>query len=111
MKNTTQQSLWMLKHELNPFLTGLAAIVHYDLSVSDIDAIGYGIINTSDERDLWWTCRFSGKAMADLSFALDEEDRDILFIRIDIEEVYAKELALLIFMIDTFELNHKYPLH
>lgn len=111
MKNTTQQSLWMLKHELNPFLTGLAAIVHYDLSVSDIDAIGYGIINTSDERDLWWTCRFSGKAMADLSFALDEEDRDILFIRIDIEEVYAKELALLIFMIDTFELNQKHPLY
>lgn len=110
MENHTQKSLWLFKQKLKPFLIGLAEIVHYDLSMSDIDAIEYGIINTSDERDLWWTYRFSGIAIADLAFALDEDERDILFIRIDLEEVYTKELALLIFMIETFELRERYPL-
>lgn len=111
MESHTQKTLWVFKHKLKPFLIGLAEIVHYDLSMSDIDAIEYGINSTSDERDLWWTYRFSAKTIVDLAFALEEDDRDILFIRIDIEDVYRKELALLIFMIETFELTEKHPLH
>lgn len=111
MNKNVKKSFLIFKEKLNPFLIGLSEIVNYDLSMSDMDAIEYGIFNTSDERNLWWDYSLLGKSTADLEFALDEENRDILFIRLTIEEQLIKELGLLIFMIETFELKEIYPLH
>lgn len=101
MESHTQKSLWVFKHKLKPFLIGLAEIVHYDLSMSDIDAIEYGINNTTDERNLWWTyffrknhCRFnfrSGRGRQGYPFYKDRHRRCIQE-RTDITDLYDRNL-------------------
>lgn len=70
---------WIWKNNLPGILRLISDMCGYDLDQSNMDEIKYGLFSTSDEKGFWFEYQLSKTT---IKLALDEEDRDIVFIQL-----------------------------
>jgi hypothetical protein len=108
MTTNTTKDFWIFRQNLLPALLIISQIINYDLDDDDFNAIGYGLVGTSDEKNVWWTYQFTGDYMIDLRFACDEEDKEIIFIQLSFDEDLGGQVDLTIFVVQEFNLQYKH---
>jgi len=106
MSNKINKDFWIFKNKLTPFLLGVSNIIGYELLVEDIDAIKYGITKTNYEEHKWWSYELGIKDNISMLFALDKEESDILFIKMELPSEFEKLISVVLFYITEFELKH-----
>ena len=106
MSKKINKDFWIFKNKLTPFLLGVSNIIGYELLVEDIEAIKYGITQTNYEENIWWRFELGNKDNVSMLFAMDKEDSDILFIKMELQSEFEKLISVVLFYITEFELKH-----
>jgi hypothetical protein len=102
MNDIIKNGFWIFEPNLVPTLLLLSHCIKYDVSSNDLDAIEYGLTSTSSEQDVWWTYQLTGDKIIDMEFARDEENTDIIFIRLSFDKELSAQIDLCIFMVENF---------
>ncbi len=104
----TQETIrtWVFEEGLQPFLTVLGWLVKYDFDPMDWDAIGPGILKTSEENDRWYEYVFVGELVA--KFKIAHEDGCCLYhIVLEAPAEIKDRVELAITMLNQFKMTNE----
>lgn len=109
MNKTTTSNFWIFKENLIPCLLMLSRIVeYYDFENYELDKIKLGLLNTNIDEDLWFEYSFYGTTKLTFKICNDEEGSGIIFLQVLIVEVHIKELKMCQYLLDEFNIEHRY---
>ena len=100
---------WIWHRNLTPGLLILADVISYDLDQSEIDAIQLGIEGTSEQRDVWYDYKFVCNSTLSFDFALNEEDLDMIFIKLSFDKALEVSINTIIYILQDFDISHRHP--
>lgn len=108
MINNIFKKFWIFQKNLYSTLLILSEVIGYDIDDDDFNAIDYGLQGTSDEKNIWWYYQLIGDHTIYLQLAKDEENTDIVFIQLTFEEQLSKQVNLVIFVVQEFDLKYRH---
>ena len=107
MNDTVTKEFWIFEPNLVWTLFLLSYIAKYEIGSDDLDTVKYDLTSTSQEKDLWSTFQLLGTEKIDLSLAREEENTDIIFIKISFDKRLSAQIDFCIFIVQDFHLQHR----
>lgn len=107
MTDIVTKEFWVFEPNLVWTLYLLSYIAKYDIGSGDLDVVKYDLTATSQEKDVWCTYQLIGAEQIDLSLAREEEDTDIIFIKVSFDKKLVSQIDFCIFIVQDFYLDHR----
>jgi hypothetical protein len=108
MTDTVTKEFWVFETNLVWTLFLLSHIAKYDIGSSDLEAVKYDLTATSQEKDLWTTYQLIGTEKIDLRLAREEDNTDIIFIKVSFDKKLLSQIDFCIFIVQDFYLDHRF---
>jgi hypothetical protein len=108
MAEITRETFWIWSNNLTPTLLILANLISYDLLQEEIDAIKFGLEGTPDIKNEWYNYKFLNHQLLSLDIAFDEDNADIIFIRLSYDKELQVAMNTVIYVVTNFNVNERH---
>ena len=108
MTEMSKETFWFWSNNLVPTLLILANVISYDLLQEEIDAIKSGLEGTSDIKNVWYNYKFLNQQLLLLDIAFDEDNADIIFIRLSYDKELQVAMNTVIYVVTNFNVNERH---
>jgi hypothetical protein len=102
-KKNDYYGFWFVKHKFDAILLMLSSLINYPIDNDEIELIKLESSTTDDEQDVWYKHNFKGSNSTTIQIALDSDNRDIIHIRIKMENKQFEKLEALVLFQSLFK--------
>ncbi|NML40325.1 hypothetical protein HHL17_24220 [Chitinophaga sp. G-6-1-13] len=97
---------WIREDHLPALLSALSHICHHAFDDADVDAVSYGLTDTSLDNDRWFDYSLPGEQTIALQFCRDDDDTDIIYCRIHCADEHQPAIEMMQFFLGNFALQY-----